>query len=138
MNITILVVDDEEMITEMLSRHFRFLDYNVETALNGLEAVQILRQQRVDIVISDVMMPEMNGIELLREINANYPMTHAIMITGYVELEHALNCMELGADTILFKPLEDLKLLEQAVLDAVTRIQHWFNIISELRKMRPK
>lgn len=138
MNIGILVVDDESEICDMLSRHFRFLGYDVDTALNGVEALEVMKQKRIDIVISDIMMPEMNGIELLRAINTSYPMAHVIMITGYVELGNALNCMELGADTIVFKPIEDLKTLENAVEEAISRIQRWYNIIAELREMRPE
>ena len=82
------------------------------------------------------MMPEMNGIELLAATREGFPMTHTIMITGYVELRNALNCMELGADTIVFKPIEDMTDLEKAVENAASQIQHWFRIISELRAMR--
>lgn len=137
MVVQILVVDDEAEIREMLARHFRFLGYSVETAANGREAIARLEETRTDIVISDIMMPQMNGVELLAHIREEYPMTHAIMITGYVTLDNAMNCMRLGADTMIFKPLEDMSQLEQAVGRAVARIQHWLQLLTDLRAMKP-
>ena len=128
----ILVVDDEQDIREMVRRHFQFLGYQVLTAGNGKEALEILAGNKIDIVISDIIMPVMDGVELLRNIRNDYPMTRAIMITGYVTLENALACMRYGADTCIFKPLEDLSLLEKAVVDAVKQIQHWFAILKQL------
>ncbi|MCA9782862.1 MAG: response regulator [Calditrichaeota bacterium] len=137
MVVQILIVDDELEIREMLARYFRFLGYSVETAANGREAIARLEEIRTDIVISDIMMPEMNGVELLAHIRQEYPMTHAIMITGYVTLDNAMNCMRLGADTMIFKPLEDMSQLEQAVGKAVARIQHWLQLLNDLRAMKP-
>lgn len=137
MVVQILVVDDEAEIREMLARHFRFLGYSVDTAPNGRAAMEKLEEVRTDIVISDIMMPEMNGVELLAHIRDEYPMTHAIMITGYVNLDNAMNCMRLGADTMIFKPLEDMSELEQAVGKAVARIQHWLQLLNDLRAMKP-
>jgi CheY-like chemotaxis protein len=137
MVVQILIVDDEAEIREMLARHFRFLGYSVDTASNGREAISRLEETRTDIVISDIMMPQMNGVELLSHIRDEYPMTHVIMITGYVTLDNAMNCMRLGADTMIFKPLEDMTQLEQAVGRAVARIQHWLQLLNDLRAMKP-
>jgi len=135
--VNILVVDDEEEICEMLSRHFRYLGYGVHTAPDGQTALDKLAQEKIDIVISDIRMPRMSGIELLREIRKEYPMIHVIMLTGYVTLENALACMRLGADTCVFKPLEDMAPLEKAVAHAVEEIQNWLSILHELVKMKP-
>lgn len=132
----ILVVDDENEIRDMLSRHFRFIGYEVNTAANGQEALEILEKERTDIVISDIMMPVMGGIEMLDTIRQQYPMVHVIMITGYVTLENALACMRLGADTCIFKPLEDLAELEEAVSKAVSSLQNWLDILQQLTAMK--
>lgn len=137
MKARILVVDDEHEIQEMVQRHFRFLGYEVETAGNGVEALSRMQDQRYDIVISDIMMPEMNGTDLLREIRRQFPMTHVIIISGYVTLDSALTCMRLGADTLVLKPLEDLGLLEEAVERAVAAIARWLALLNQLQAMKP-
>lgn len=137
MKARILVVDDEHEIQEMVQRHFRFLGYEVETAGNGVEALSRMQDQRYDIVISDIMMPEMNGTDLLREIRRHYPMTHVIIISGYVTLDSALTCMRLGADTLVLKPLEDLGLLEEAVERAVATVARWLALLNQLQAMKP-
>lgn len=137
MKARILVVDDEPAIQEMVQRHFRFLGFDVETAGNGVEALARMQDQRYDIVISDIMMPVMNGTDLLREIRRHYPMTHVIIISGYVTLDSALTCMRLGADTLVLKPLEDLGLLEEAVERAVAAIARWLGLLNQLQAMKP-
>jgi YesN/AraC family two-component response regulator len=138
MNARILIVDDELEIREMLSRHFRFQSMDVETAGNGKEALEIMAEKKIDVVISDIMMPEMNGIDLLRRIQSEYPMTHAIMMTGYVTQENILSCMRHGADNCVFKPLdENLAELEQCVVDALKALNRWNEKLHELKGMKP-
>lgn len=137
MKVRILVVDDEAEIRQMIQRHFRFLGFDVETAENGRIALEVMSNSRFDVVISDIMMPEMTGPEMLREIRSQYPMVHVIMMTGYVTMDNALTCMRLGADTLVFKPLEDLDQLEKAVSQAVAHIRHWLDLLKQLQTMKP-
>ena len=137
MSAQILVVDDEVEIREMLQRHFTLLDYNVDMAANGAEAVKIIKQKRIDIVITDLLMPEMSGVDLLEFIHEDSPMIHTIAITGYVTLENALSCMRLGADNIIFKPLEDLTELEETVRRVEQKMMNWQKKLRELRGMKP-
>lgn len=137
MSINILVVDDEKEIREMLSRHFRMQEYTVDVAGNGKEALDVLAEKRIDIVITDIMMPGMNGIELLEHIKNDAPMIHVVVITGYVTLENALSCMRLGAESFIFKPLEDLTELEEAVAMAEKSMLTWQKKLRELRGMKP-
>jgi len=136
MKVRILVVDDELEIRKMLLRHFRFLGFEVEAAENGQHALELMATKRFDVVISDIMMPVMTGPEMLREIRRQYPMTHVIMMTGYVTMDNALTCMRLGADTLVFKPLEDLGLLEDAVKRAVDHVGHWLDLLKQLQGMK--
>lgn len=137
MKVRILVVDDEPEIRQMVQRHFRFLGFEVETAEHGRQALEIMAGSRFDVVISDILMPVMAGTEMLREIRLQYPMVHVIMMTGYVTMDNALTCMRLGADTLVFKPLEDLEQLERAVGRAVDHISHWLDLLKELQTMKP-
>lgn len=132
----LLIVDDETEIREMLSRHFSFLGYNTCVAANGQEAMEYLDENKVDIVITDIMMPVMDGVTLLKNIRKEFPMVQVIMITGYVSLDVALSCMRAQANTCVFKPLEDLSELEQAVANASATIENWKNKFKELRGMK--
>ncbi len=137
MKARLLIVDDEPEICEMLSRHFRYLGFHVDTASDGIEALEKLAKARTEVVISDIVMPQMDGVELLRTIQQQYPMIHTIMITGYVTLENALACLRHGADTCVFKPLEDLTELEEAVEFAVGRLKRWHEKLRMLQAMNP-
>ncbi|MBF0472884.1 MAG: response regulator [Nitrospirae bacterium] len=121
----ILVVDDEQNIQKMIQRYFRLKGYEVDTADNGKIALETMTTKRYDVVISDIKMPVMDGTDLLREVKKQYPMTHVIMITGYVTLNNALTCMRLGAKTCIFKPIEDMHELEDAVEDSIAHLNRW-------------
>ena len=133
----LLIVDDESEIRDMLSRHFRFAGYDVESAAHGREALEILSRIPIKVVISDIRMPEMDGISMLEAIRQHYPMIRAIMITGYVTLENALACMRNQADTVIFKPLNDLTELDAAVVKAFAELKHWESKLLALRGMKP-
>ena len=137
MSVQILIVDDEEEIREMLARHFIMMDYVVDTAADGRDAIAILEEKRIDIVITDVLMQDVGGIKLLEYIHDHAPMIHCIVITGFVSLENALNCMRLGAEAFIFKPLEDLGELEDAVKKAEESMLTWQKKLNQLRGMRP-
>jgi DNA-binding NtrC family response regulator len=136
MNRRLLIVDDEIEIREMLSRHFRFLGYEVFMEENGLTALHFLERHRIDVVVSDIMMPGMDGVTLLKRIRREYPMIHVVMITGYVTLENALTCMRYQADACIFKPLEDLTELEESVANAFRTIDTWKRKFKELQGMK--
>lgn len=138
MKANLLIVDDEDTIADSLSRHFRFLGYDVETVANGAEALESLTQRRTEVVISDIMMPVMDGIDMLRQVKRQYPMTHVIMMTGYVSLDNALACMRLGADTCIFKPFETFDEIEDAVDKAMSSLRMWQDKLKQLRAMEPQ
>jgi len=135
---SLLIVDDEQEIRDLLSRNFRMLGYTVKTSADGVEALECLAKGPVDVVVSDIMMPRMDGVSLLREVRNQYPMTHVVMITGYVTLENALACMRLQADTCVFKPLNNLDELELAVSDAIKSLDQWKKKFHELQGMKPE
>jgi YesN/AraC family two-component response regulator len=133
----LLIVDNEPEIREMLSRHFRYLGFKVDVASDGVDALEKLTKDRTEVIISDIVMPRMDGVELLKIVRNEYPMIHTIMITGYVTLENALACMRYGADTCIFKPLEDLTELEEAVEVAVRWLKRWQEKLKTLQTMNP-
>jgi two-component system, response regulator, stage 0 sporulation protein F len=107
----ILIVDDEENARFGLSRLLAQEGYQTESVANGYEALNVLRSRKVDLIISDLRMPEMNGLSFLREINRNYPSIHVIMVTAHGGVESYLEAINLGAYEYIHKPvkLDELK-----------------------------
>ncbi|MGD0845408.1 MAG: response regulator [Geobacteraceae bacterium] len=107
----ILVVDDEENARIGLSRLLSNEGFLVDSVSNGCEALNYLRQQEVDLIITDINMPEMNGIIFLKELNKSFPKSNVIMITAYGGVESYIEAMNLGAFEYINKPLkiEELK-----------------------------
>ena len=100
----ILVVDDEEIITKSLSRLLQYYGYYVVTANNGLECLQILSAQHFDLVILDIIMPGMSGINVLQKIKEKHKDAEVIMITGYADKEKAVSAFRLNAYDLIEKP----------------------------------
>ncbi|MBW4054149.1 MAG: response regulator [Proteobacteria bacterium] len=107
----ILVVDDEENARVALSKILTHDGYDVSSARNGVEALNYLRSKDVELIITDLNMPEMNGLMFLRELNRSHPSSNVIMITAYGEVESYLEAMTLGAFEYINKPVkyDDLK-----------------------------
>lgn len=102
----ILVVDDEENARIALSKILTREGYDVASAGNGYEALNYLRDKEVELVITDINMPEMNGMAFLRELNRSHPSSHVIMITAYGEVESYIEAMNLGAFEYINKPVK--------------------------------
>jgi PAS domain S-box-containing protein len=107
----ILVVDDEEKIRKSLSGLLQDYDYEVATASSGLECLQLMSSQPVDLVILDIVMPGMDGIEVLQRIKEEYKDTEVIIITGYADKEKAIATFRLGVYDFIEKPFESKEIL---------------------------
>ncbi len=100
----ILVVDDEENITAILSLFLKSKGYHVVTAKNGEEALKALKEDYYDLVISDIRMPQMDGLALLKEINKLKSNIITIMLTGFATIDTAVEAMKSGAFDYIVKP----------------------------------
>jgi len=101
-----LVVDDEEEFLETVIKRLRKRNLNVAGAKSGDEALQLLDQHPVDVVVLDVRMPGIDGIQTLREIKQNFPLVEVVMLTGHASTEVAIEGMEIGAFDYLMKPVD--------------------------------
>lgn len=101
----ILIVDDEENTRIGLTKLLTQEGFEVESAANGNEALDYLSHKKVSLVISDINMPNMNGLVFLRELSRKFPSTNVIMITAYGGVESYLEAMNLGAYEYLHKPV---------------------------------
>ena len=103
---TILVVDDEPSLWEMWSIVLQREGYRVLLVDGGRAAVELLRQEPVDILLSDVRLPDMNGVDLLREAKHIDPQVIGIMITAFASTESAVEALRLGAHDYVSKPFD--------------------------------
>jgi DNA-binding NtrC family response regulator len=110
MKTRVLLVDDEEEFVQALSERLALRDYDITTSLSGDDALEKIKQYNYDVVILDVAMPGIDGLEALREIKKIKPLTEVIMLTGQGTVEAAIEGMKLGAFDFLMKPCntEDL------------------------------
>jgi two-component system response regulator (stage 0 sporulation protein F) len=102
----ILVVDDEENARIALSKILTREGYEVASAGNGYEALNYLRGKEVELIITDINMPEMNGLAFLRELSRSHPDSNVIMVTAYGEVESYIEAMNLGAFEYINKPVK--------------------------------
>lgn len=107
---TILLVDDEEGIRKVLSISLADSGYEVVTAGNGEEALQIFAERHPPIVLTDIKMPGMDGIELLQRIKQQSPSTEVIMITGHGDMDLAIRSLQCDAADFVTKPIQDVAL----------------------------
>jgi len=102
----VLVVDDEKDFVEMFSLRLEEIGEKVSRAHSGQECLEILAEKAIDVVILDIKMPGMDGIETLRKIKTNFPLVEVIMLTGHGTVETAVEGMKLGASDYLLKPAD--------------------------------
>ena len=108
---SILVVDDALSTLEVLERNLKTEHYQVFTASSVPEAIRVLEATPVDLVITDLKMPEVSGIDLVRHVRENLKDTEVIMITGYPSIDGAVTAVKAGAQDFLSKPFTDEELL---------------------------
>ncbi len=104
--ITVLVVDDELMMRKLVEKILTRDGYQVLQAEDGAEALKLLEQKRVEIVISDIKMPGVNGFELLKLVKERYPKISVVMMTAYGDTYSVKDALLLGADEYITKPFK--------------------------------
>ena len=118
--VKVLLVDDEIEVTKILSKRLGRRGYDCQTAANGQEAVDAMRQFPFGIVIMDVKMPVMDGMTALQLIHAQWPKTQIILLSGHADMQLAVQAMTEGAFGYLMKPV-DLDELLFKIEDADTQ-----------------
>lgn len=104
--VRLLIVDDEKDFVEMFSLRMAGQGEKVLTAYSGEEALEVLKTASVDVVILDIRMPGMDGIETLKKIKADYPLLEVILLTGHGSTQTAVDGMKAGAFDYLMKPAD--------------------------------
>lgn len=109
---SVLVVDDNEMNRDMLTRRLDRQGYRVEVAVDGRDALERVQNGQFDLVLLDIMMPEINGYQVLERLKADPRLRHipVIMISALEEMESVVRCIELGAEDYVLKPFNPVLL----------------------------
>ena len=147
------MVDDEPLVRRSLSEFLALQGYSVSSAENGKEAVNVLKDYIADVIIADIKMPEMDGLQLLKHVKACHPNTPVILITSYASIENAVEAIKLGAYDYVTKPIVDTevkiiieRLIQQKKLQeenlrlkeqlSVTQRERFHNIVGKDAKMQ--
>lgn len=107
----ILIVDDDAHILELIQRHLAALNYHTFKAVSVKEAVSILKDEPIHLLITDLKMPEIDGMELVKYVSEHFPDTPILVVTGYPSIDGALEVMKSGAVDYLTKPFTKAELL---------------------------
>ena len=133
-NVHILVVDDEESMREFLSIMLKREGYGVNVASDGAQALELLKQNSYDLIISDIQMPRLGGFELLAQVMSRTPETAMIMVTAFSSTEQAVEAMKQGAYDYITKPFknEEIRLIVKNALERKTLRQENQELKKEL------
>jgi len=118
----ILVVDDSDTTLEVLQRNLVSADYRVFTARGVPEAIEVLKGIQIDLVVTDLKMPKVSGLDLVRHVRENFKDTEVMMITGYPSIEGAVTAVKNGAEEFIAKPFTEKELLS-AVRRALDKLK---------------
>lgn len=111
---TVLLVDDDTSHLKILEKVFRKADYTPLTATSGKQALDRLREQSADLIVTDLMMPNMNGVDLLKAARAIHPHVEVILMTAFGSVERAVEAMKEGASDFIEKPIKRATILKSA------------------------
>ena len=118
---SLLIIDDDDVVRESLAAYLEDSGFKVTQATNGLEGLKVFEHQLPDLVICDLRMPQMDGLELIRRVSEMAVETPVIVLSGAGVMSDAVEALRLGAADYLIKPLEDLAVLEHSVRRALDR-----------------
>lgn len=109
----VLVVDDEDDFRETIVKRLKGRNLDATGVASGEEALNVMAQEGFDVVVLDVRMPGMDGIEALKEMKKRWPLTEVIMLTGHASVESGIQGMQLGAFDYVMKPVPLDELLDK-------------------------
>jgi len=132
----LLLVDDETAFLDAMARRLKKREFEVLTAVSGMDALDVLSQkgEKIEVVILDVKMPGMDGIETLAEIKRKYPLVEVVMLTGHATVSSAIDGMKQGAFDYLMKPCDMAVLVEKVNAAASKKRQQEEKIIEARMK----
>jgi len=130
MKLKILIVDDEIEISKTLTRFLEIDDrFIIENVTSPVEALEKVKKEKIHIMLSDIMMPEMSGIELLEKVKAVDGLTQVIMMTAFSTVNRVVDCLEKGANDYLLKPFDDLEEVQKIIDVTAEKLDRWKSVL---------
>jgi len=124
MKIKVLLADDEEEFVETLAQRLELRDFSVTTVFSGKSAIDMAEKIDFDVIILDILMPEITGIDALKEIKKFKPLTPVLLLTGEATVENAIKGMKMGAFDFLMKPADTDLLVKKITQANVLKQEH--------------
>lgn len=125
--IKILIVDDEQDVVVVLEEFLQMEGYEVYSTTSSIEALKMIKEQKYHIVLSDIKMPKMDGIEFLIQVKQYDALTQVIMMTGYSTMDKTMRCLEAGANDYILKPFENLAQLAEIIKLSEEKLNRWWD-----------
>ncbi len=123
----LMIVDDEDAILFLLEQGFTRAGFEVVSASSGEEALEMLEKEKINVLFLDLNLPEMDGVELCRQVKKNNPMSVIYALTGYASLFELADCLEAGFEDYFKKPV-NLSTLTLAAQNAFEKLNRWKKI----------
>ena len=133
---TILHVDDDPLIQKIVGKRLEDIGYDVTAISDPTQVMREIVHSHQRLVLLDIEMPQVNGLQLLKEIKQNDGSTQVIVLTGIVNMQTVLQSFRWGAEYCFFKPIEDIGPLAEAIQRTFWKIDHWWHTVEELTKQR--
>ena len=137
--LSVLIVDDERAICFLLRKLIHWEELGLTclgTASSGAEAYRLAREQKPDILITDIQMPGMNGLELIEKVQKEQPDTSFVIVSGYQEFEYAKQAIRFGVEDYLLKPIKENEL--NAILSRICKKKQESSEVAVLREEKEK
>ena len=131
---TLLIIDDDDVVRASIAAYLEDSGFKVLQANNGVQGLELFDREQPDLLVCDLRMPQIDGLELIRRINGKASEIPVIVLSGAGVMSDAVEALRLGAADYLIKPLEDLAVLEHSVRRALDRA----NLRFENRRYREK
>ena len=131
----VLVVDDSKAMQAAILEALAGTPYEVKAVGNPLEAYRMVEDENFQIIVSDIEMPEMNGLDLLRKIKQHNGMIAVIIVTSYITVNNIINAFRYGAADLIFKPFEPTE-VRKAVDEAATKLERVRHLINQALEMK--
>jgi DNA-binding NtrC family response regulator len=128
---SLMLVDDEPAILASLKRVFRKAPYDIHTAANGIAALELLQHTPVDAALVDLNMPEMDGMQLLKRIQTNWPTIQVVILTGFGGVQEAVEAIKLGAVDFFQKPFE-----AETINARINQLYHIWQLEQENKRLK--
>ena len=130
----VLIVDEDEVVLSSLEKLLKQEGYSVVTTQSTEKAFEKIKAQKFHIVVTNIVMPQMDGIELLKEIRKYDPMTQIIMMTEHSTMDKVLSSLEYGANDYIYKPFKSEEFVIDVIQYSIQKLERWREVIIQLVK----